>query len=123
MANMKLDAYDFSWQPDSWTIPKHEKYYGKVLTYESAGYFSFGTSIIGKEIILSWDFMSIAQFNQLNQLCLDDESHLWEPDNGYIYLVELLKLEGEFFEVVDMNSSYRRNVQLTMMIMSETLLS
>ncbi|MCJ7760978.1 hypothetical protein MUP59_07565 [Candidatus Bathyarchaeota archaeon] len=61
MANMSLNAYTFTWNPDRWTIPELDLSYAVVQTYESVAYFEWGLSIVGKEIILEWDWMKLAQ--------------------------------------------------------------
>ncbi len=118
MSNQILAAYEFDWNPDRWTIPKAEKFYGKVLTYESVGYFSFGVSIIGKEIVLEWDWMGLVQWNQLDILFQSDVGYIWTPGDGHSYNVEILHLDGAYFEVVDLNAPYRKGVRLTLMILS-----
>ncbi len=118
MSNQTLGSYQFEWNPEKWTIPRKEKYYGKVLTYESVGFFSFGMSIVGKEIVLEWDWMSLEQWNELDTLFQADAGCVWLPGDGNTYNVEMLHLDGAYFEVVDLDLAYRRNVKLTLMIMS-----
>jgi hypothetical protein len=116
---MVLNDYTFTWFPDRWTIPKADKFSGKTLTWESAGFFSFGTSIIGKEIILEWDWMPHDQFDELNNIVLLDTQVLWATGfYGEAFNVEVVGLDGEYFETTAYNFEYRRNVKLTLMIMS-----
>lgn len=118
MSNMELGTYEFDWNPDRWTIPKEEKFYGKVLTYSSVGYFSFGLSIIGKEILLEWDWMSVDQFNELNQLYISDIGYIWGPKDGFLYNVEILSFDGAYFETTALDAPWRRNVKMVLMILS-----
>ena len=119
MANMELDSYTFPWNPDRWTIPKEEKFYGKVLTYTSAAFFSFGISIIGKEILLEWDWMSIDQFGALNAIFLSNEGCVWDPKDGYIYDVEILSFDGAYFDTTALDAPWRKNVKMVLMILSK----
>ncbi len=118
MSNQILGSYEFDWNPDRWMIPKAEKFSGQVLTYEGAAFFSFGVSIIGKEIVLEWDWMGLSQWNQLDAMYQSDEGYLWTPGDGHTYNVEIPHLDGAYFEVVDLNFPYRKAVKLTLMIMS-----
>ncbi len=120
---MSLGNYAFEWPPDRWTIPKAEKYSGRVRTYGSAAFFSFGTWIVGKEILLEWDFMPDDQFETLNGLYLDDEPKLWDPGTGEGYLVEIVSFDGAYGEVVGYDKPYRFNVKMVLMIMAEVPLS
>jgi len=120
---MSLGDYEFNWPPDRWSIPKSEKYSGRVLTYDSAAFFSFGTSIAGKEILLEWDIMEAEQFEELENLYLDDESKTWDPGNGWIYTVEIISLEGSYGDVVGYDMPYRFNVRMLLMITEATMQS
>jgi hypothetical protein len=117
---MSLNGYDFPWAPDRWTIPKADKFTGRTLTWSSAGFFSFGSSIIGKEIVLEWDWMSREQFDALDAIVQADTQVAWVTGYyGDAFNVEILGLDGEYFEVTAYEFPWRRNVKLTMMIMSQ----
>ncbi len=118
MANQFLNSYEFEWNPDRWTIPKPEKFSAHVLTYQSVGYFSFGLSIVGKEIILEWDWMTLDQWNELDMIYQSDAGCVWVPGDGNFYNVEILNFDGAYFEVVALDIAYRRNVKLLLMILS-----
>jgi hypothetical protein len=121
MAAMQLGSYTFEWQPERWTIPKKERTVASVKTYESNVFFSFGITIVGKEIVLEWHFMSIAQFNALYALYISDIAQTWIPGNGGTYIVEILDLVGDYFETVDYDLAYRRNVKMRLSIKSCTV--
>jgi hypothetical protein len=116
--NMTLGGYSFPWLPDRWTMPKAEKFSGRLLTYSAAAFFSFGTSIIGKEIILEWDLMGVAQFNEINTQYLADTQKNWNPGTGNQYTVELVNLDAEYVETVAYDYAYYKNVKLLLMIMA-----
>jgi len=114
-----LGGYAFPWDPDRWTIPKAEKFWGKVQTYSSAAFFSFGISIVGKEVVLEWDWMSSAQFAALDALYQSDEPVVWNPPGASAFEVNILGCDGEYFEVLGTDIEYRKNVKITLMIMRE----
>ena len=118
---MRLGPYDFEWNPTQYTLPEEEKSYSVVPTYDSVAFFSWGTTIVGKEIELEWDRMKEAQFTQLQTLLEADQETLWTPISGEstAYNVELAQLNGRFMEFAIHDAPYRDNVKLLMVIMSE----
>jgi len=120
MGSMKLGGYTFEWDPDKWTIPKSTKSQAWVKTYTGVEFFSWGLSIAGKQIDLEWEWMSEAQFEVLTALYEQDVAFTWVPGDGNSYLVELLRLTGEYFEVVGLDLAYRKNVVLSLLVRSYT---
>lgn len=59
-------AYTFAKAPTEMTLIKPVKYNAAVLTYGGVGYFSWGATIIGKSIELSWPWLSSAQYEQFS---------------------------------------------------------
>lgn len=121
LPKMRLGPYDFEWNPTQYDIPKEDKTYSVVQTYESVAFFSWGTSIIGKEIELEWDRMKEEQFDQLQTLLEADQETVWTPISGEVtaYNVELCQLNGKFMEFSLHDAPYRDDVKLLMVIMSE----
>ena len=119
---MKLDTYTFAWTPDNWDPPIPRKRQASVLTMEGVGYFSWGTEIIGKEIDLEWNFVSLTQYDALEALYVADESVLWDLDVAGMqnYMVELVDLAGELPEVAGYDQGYMHKVRLTLLILSQT---
>ncbi len=77
---MKLGGYTFDWNPDQFTLPHAEKSAGKVQTYSSVAYFSWGVSLLGKEISIEWDWMSVDQYERLRTLFEADTALTWDPE-------------------------------------------
>jgi hypothetical protein len=121
MPNQSLGIYEFPWNPDKYTVPKPEKFWGRVQTYSSVAFFSFGVTIVGKEIVLEWNWMSADQFAALDSIYRSDASVIWDPQDGdgLLYRAEILGFDGEYFEVVGTDFIYRKNVKLTLMITEE----
>lgn len=56
--NDGVTSYTFSLLPGNMTVIRKDKSCTSVQTYEGAAYFSWGTSIVGKELSLFWNAMS-----------------------------------------------------------------
>jgi hypothetical protein len=117
---MILGSYEFEWFPDRWTMPKTDKFTSHVRTWSSVAFFSFGNTVIGKEILLEWDWMSEEMFAALDAVVQSDEQVIWVPGDGDAYNVEIISpgLEGTYFETTAYNFAYRQNVKLHLLIMS-----
>lgn len=77
---MKLGTYTFETNPDQFTIPRAQKYSASQKTHSSVAFFSWGTSIIGQEILLEWELTSCDQFNRLDALLQADAQEEWDPE-------------------------------------------
>lgn len=117
---MTLGSYSFLWNPDKFTLPQVKKYDALVLTYSSAEYFSWGLSIIGKEIVLEWGWMLNAQYQTIYALWALDADQSWEPGNGTTYTVAIRSLDSTLSEVTGYEAipSRRENVKLTLAILA-----
>ena len=119
MAKMTLGGYEFEWNPSQYTIPKEDKSYSVVQTYSSAAYFSWGTSIIGKEIVVEWEMMPADDFDQIQTLLEADAEVVWVPGNGSSYNVEVADLQGRYIEKSIHDAPYRERARCTLIIISE----
>ena len=119
---MKLGGYTFAWDPSKWEPPVPEKKQASVTTFSGVGYFSWGATIVGKQIDLEWEFMSQAQFDSLQALFEADAYVLWDLDVAGMmnYYVEITELVAELPEVVGYDQGYIHNVRVTLLILSET---
>jgi hypothetical protein len=77
---VKLGAYTFDWNPDVFTLPQAEKSLGKVKTYSSIAFFSWGLSLAGKEISIEWDWMGVDQYERLRALFEGNAPVVWDPE-------------------------------------------
>jgi hypothetical protein len=77
---MKLGTYTFEIAPDQFTLPRPEKFSSEMMTYSSVDYFSWGLSIIGKNILVESEKMTLDQFNRLDILFQADASVVWDPE-------------------------------------------
>ncbi len=120
-AKMTLGSYQFEWNPKRYTIPKKQRYYSVVDTYSDVAFFDWGSLIDGQQIMLEWDFMMQAQFNQFQDLMVSGEQLVWAPISGEspTYNVEVCALDGKYFEGSIHDAPYRLDVRLLLMIDSE----
>ena len=77
---MKLGSHTFDWNPESFTLPQAERSTGKVKTYSSIAFFSWGLSLAGKEISIEWDWMGVDQYERLRTLFEGNASVVWDPE-------------------------------------------
>lgn len=122
MAKMTLGAYTFQFNPHQFTDPKKKKSFSIVETYSGAAYYSWGTFIAGQRIVLEWDSMPEAMWDELQTLLEADAVVVWNPtvDGAETqYNVEVLKVEGKYYKYTINRTAYRRNVKLTLVITSE----
>jgi hypothetical protein len=119
---MKLGTYTFDWLPSKMPPMVPEKRSAAVKTFSGVAYFSWGASIVGKEVQLEWDLMREAQFDSLQALFEADLPVLWDLDvAGHInYMVEITGLDGELLEVVNYDQPFREKVKLALLVLSET---
>ena len=92
---MKLGEYTFDWNPDTFTLPQPEKSTGKVKTYSSVAFFSWGVSLLGKEISLEWDWMGVDQYERLRNLFEANAPVVWDPE-GKVRLFHGTVTNGPF---------------------------
>lgn len=115
-----LGGYTFSWNPDKFTPPIADKTIAVCDTWDSVEILDWGNSIVGKEILLEWVFMEVAQFNQLNTLYQGQASVVWNPQTGgATFNVYIVDLKHEYFDVVDYDKPYRQNVKMLLKILSQ----
>ena len=125
MANMILDGYTFPINPEiTFDILKKKKYSNFVETYTSIAFFSWGTSIIGKEVEIGWPWMDKVQFDQLQFILEKDMQVVFDPTgNGtFQFNVNLLDLDGKYWlrVIPDVNGDpVYKDIKLKMVIMSE----
>lgn len=122
MSNMVLGTHTFVKQPATMTLIQKDREVAKVKTYSSVALFSWGASIIGKTIEISWPFMTTSEYASFQAIYEADAQVVFDPQDGSskTYNVELLSLTSEYFIHLSNASGHnRRNVKLTLLIMSE----
>lgn len=120
MGHQQLGTSTFSQNPGRMTIIHPDRICSYVQTYSSVAFFSWGVSIIGKEIELGWNAMPSSQYEEIQDLWEADASIVFDPQDGYskTYNVEILDLKGEYC-VGLADQGIRKNVVLKLLILSQ----
>jgi hypothetical protein len=82
--------------------------------------------IEGKRLTLEWPYMPVAMFDQLQTLFEADGPFVWDPQDSEskTYNVHVIGLAGTYHmtlgdAMADGGAAYRRDVKLTLLILSE----
>lgn len=94
-------SYDFTLLPGKMTMIRAKKTIAIKKTYTSVAYFSWGVSLIGETIVLSWNAMPAAMWKQLDLFYAADKALVWDPTLTLTpattkYNVIMTELEGEY---------------------------
>lgn len=120
MPNMTLGTYTFLRDPKETETLNEVKSYAIQQTYSGVAYFSWGSTIAGKEVTLEWDYMEKEMFEALDHLYQADIAYVWDPLLGKTYNVEILSLTGMFFGKLNESDSYgRKDVAMELLILGE----
>ncbi len=124
--NDGVTSYTFSLLPGNMTVIREDKSCASVQTYEGVAYFSWGTSIVGKELSLSWNAMPAAMWSQFETFFTADAPLEFDPTldgtpSAKTYTVEMTRLDGDYFlgGYGTGAGSWRQNVTMTLLILSE----
>ena len=118
MVKMELGDYTFDWNPTQFTEPKKTRIVSVIQTYASVVSFSWGCFNEGQVIEIEWEWMKEAQYDSLQTLIEADAEVEWNPQDGYTYQVQILDLEGKYFDSSLEDAPYRKDVRLTLVVMS-----
>lgn len=122
MTMMTLGAYTFEMNPQSTShLMTPVKRSASLMTYDSIAYFSWGTTMKGKNIALRWDYCPVSQYEELQTLFESDVSMTFNPqdDGGLSYTVEVTHLSGQFFNYLSRADWWRQKVELGLLFLSE----
>lgn len=75
---MIIGGYVMPWRPDKFTIPREEKGSSMAVGLGVLGYMGEDAILESKEVLLEWEFMTAAQFDQLMTIYLNDEIVEWD---------------------------------------------
>lgn len=123
---MILGTYALPWDPDRWTMPEPKQRVLEQDTYSSNILFFYGEKVVGTRIELEWEWMSQAQFDALDVLYQADLPVVWnlqEPTDPRTFMVEIEKFDGSLFDVALWDLSHRKDVKMSLIILSEVSLS
>ena len=122
MANMSLGALTFTAQPSDMTCLDADRSCAEVQTYSSVGFFSWGASLVGKKIELSWSYMPADMYEDLKTLESNDAGVVFDPQDGtgITYNVEIKSLYGKYClgKVDYASTTLRKDVKMILLILS-----
>lgn len=116
---MELGTYTFDRNPTNIPIIKPEKRSAALKTLSGVAYYSFGTFQPGQIVTLTWTIMRTTQWDELQTLNEADEAVVFDPETGSTYNVEIMGLLGEFVVSTAAAQPWKKNVQLSLLILSE----
>jgi hypothetical protein len=116
-------SYGFARNPIGMNTINKTRYVSMVRTYSNVEVFSWGASLVGKQIQLHWDYMPPAMFDMIQYYVEADVEFVWDPTGNTgtsgvgTYDVQILSFEGEYFKRVPSSSGeQRKNVNLLLLI-------
>jgi hypothetical protein len=118
MATMSLGSYTFVHNPSAMSILKPRRIIYPAETIGGVEFFSFGIFYAGQKVTVKWAYCPAAVWSDLVSLEDDDVSKVFTPGDGHTYNVQILSLNGEYFADTDTGATWRRNVELVLMIES-----
>jgi hypothetical protein len=98
MSTNTSTSYTFAKAPTEMTPFKAVKYNDHVLTYNGVDYFSWGATIIGKEIELTWPWLSSAQYETLQSF--------YESENTYRFFSSAHMPTTYYCQVTDFDAKH-----------------
>lgn len=122
MANMSLGGQVFEINPTSLSDSVDpERYSASVQTYSSVAFFSWGLTLVGKKIDLTWEFMPNTQYEALLALYAGDTAVAFAPQDGKVYQVEMTSLHGTFNVLLEGTGTWawRKAVTLSLLFLDE----
>jgi|GEM_PF-3041262 len=116
--------YKFYWDPNEMTMPYSEKIVAEQITFGGSQLFEWAATIVGKEVVLKWDFMPLGMYNNLRRKYLrTGQTYTWNPQlaNGETFSVVIKNLEGTYFKHLNEDNTYRKDVTMVLSIRSKVL--
>jgi len=119
-------SYDFALLPHKMTMLRAKKTIAVRQTYTSVAVFSWGVSIVGETISLSWNAIPAAMWKQLDAFYAADTPLIWDPTLTLVpatttYNVQMIDLEGEYLlggYDETLATSWRGDAVMTLLILS-----
>ena len=121
MAKVVIGTRTLTRDPQRMTMVRADKFNASKLTYTSVAYFTWGTSIVGKEILLEWPVMDADEFAALDAIFIADVAFNFTPSDGssHVYSVNMTSLNGEYFRGRTLAATTtRKNVRMVLLIIS-----
>lgn len=119
MNKIVLGSFTFTENPQRMDLFESKKDIATVRTYDSTAVFQWTPTIAGHDVVMEWDNMSSAMYDELRTLYLSDLTIVVDPDNGNTYNVVVKNLEGKYIKYGLEDIPHREDVSLTLHIISQ----
>lgn len=122
MPNMILGGLTFNRNPTKMTMIIPDKHCAYEKTYSSVAFFSWGTSIVGKELELEWTNMRSSDFDSLDTMFRADAEVNFNPQagTGKTYTVNIVSLDGAYQRILGSAVGvWRSDVKMILLVMAE----
>ena len=122
MSNMEIGGIELRHNPTGMTVVRPVKAAAALPTYEGIAYFSWGASIVGRDLTLTWTFMESDEFDDLDDLYQADAPVVFDPQDGSdtTYIAEITELVCEYFRTLGVSEGqFRTKVEMTLLILAE----
>lgn len=113
-----LGDLTFDWEPEQMTPAESKKTVAKAVTYGGAEIFQWAAEIQGEEIILEWGYVPNAQYASLREKYLSMDAVVFSTGDTDFNVI-VTDLTSEYLEIKLDDEPYRKNVKLTLSIISE----
>jgi len=116
---MRLGSYTFARNPNECPTLTPKRDFAAVDTYNGVATFSWGVTLIGRTIRLSWNFCESAQYDTMEAIFKNDTTTTFYPNdgNGKTYNVEVVDFGGSLF--LFLGKYWRKNVYMDLLLLSE----
>lgn len=121
MSNMVFGSYTLVRQPNFMTILHEDRDISYVKTHSSMHTFSWGLTMVGKEVEIRWNYMPTIQYAELLSIYQDDDSFTFDPqdDEGFTYTVQMLIFNGEYLvHLTNTSKHMRQNIIMVLLILT-----
>ena len=116
---MVLDSYTFPKNPSDATLLNKKRVANEAETIGGVQFYSWGATIAGKKVILSWGYMLTTQFDAIQTILENDTEVEFEPGDGETYNVQIKRFNGKYFLDNSSGAELRKSVKLELIIMSQ----
>jgi hypothetical protein len=119
---MILGGYKFRQNPDSMPLIHPRRSTAGAKTYTSYAFFSWGFFTVGQTITLKWATMMQAMYDELLALYVAGNQVVFDPkkEDESTYTCEIIDLSGTFYLSYDHDFALRKDVTLSLLILSES---
>jgi hypothetical protein len=118
MTAISLGSYTFAMNPTDMSMLKPKRVVQAQETVTGIQTLSFGMFYAGQVVTLKWNYIPVAVWIALLSLEDDDAGKVFVPGDGHTYNVQIMRLHGEYFIDQAASATWRKNVELTLVIES-----